>query len=162
MSRRSDALLPALIGLAGVLVGALITAGITYLGDRAHRIADARTAKRLIANEVRLDTSRLVVVSALGRLPGAQPRTVEWEGEASTLARYITNAEWSMVSRFYDDLLNIEPSLSKPCVTLNTRRLATTVAKEGNRAYEALANESVPEMTRLGHVFRCTTHASNE
>src|SRR3954447_22850583 len=160
MSRGRDVLLPALIGLAGVLVGALVTAGITYLGDRAHRAADERTSKRLIANEIRLDTSRLVVVSVLGRLPGARPRTVEWEAEASTLARYTTSAAWSMVSRFYDDLLNLEQSISKPCVTPNTRRLATTVAKEGNSAYEALSNESVPSIERLGHAFQCVTRAS--
>jgi hypothetical protein len=54
--------LPALIGLAGVVIGALTTAGITYLGDRAHRMADKRTAQRLVANEIRLDTQRLIVV----------------------------------------------------------------------------------------------------
>jgi hypothetical protein len=125
MARRSDALVPALIGLTGVLIGALVTAGITYLGDRAHRIADKRTAKRLISNEVRLDTQRLIVVSALGRLPGAQPRTVQWESQAPTLARYVSSRDWSQVSAFYDDLLNLEHSLlRRPCVSVGTWRLA--------------------------------------
>jgi hypothetical protein len=151
--------LPALIGLAGVLIGALTTAGITYLGDRAHRMADRRTAQRLVANEIRLDTQRLIVVSVLGRLPGARPRTVQWESQAPTLARYVTGREWSTVSAFYDDLLNLQESLSKQCVTPGTRRLATTVAKRGNRAYLALEGETVPTMSELGKTFTCRTRA---
>jgi len=153
--RRSSALMPALIGLAGVLIGALITAGITYLGDRAHRIADERTARRLIANEIRLDTNRLVLVSVYGKEIGAAPRTVEWESEASTLARYVASRDWSMVSSFYDDLLNIEPSLSRGCVTRETQRYATTVAKEGNAAYEALGNGSIPSIAKVGTGSGC-------
>ena len=63
--------------------------------------------------------------------------------------------EWSAVSRFYDDLLNLEPSLSKRCVTRNTWLLAITVAKEGNNAYEALTDEPVPAIARLGRTYRC-------
>jgi hypothetical protein len=158
-SRGGHAALPALIGLAGVLIGAVTTAGVTYLGDRAHRMADKRTAKRLVANEIRLDTQRLVVVSVLGRLPGARPRTVQWESQAPTLARYVTGGEWSRMSAFYDDLLNLQESLSKQCVTSGTRRLATTVATRGNRAYEALVGESVPSITELGNESRCRPRA---
>jgi hypothetical protein len=153
------AMLPALIGLAGVLIGASTTAGITYLGDRSHRMADKRTAKRLIANEIRLDTERLVIVSVIGRLPGARPRTVEWESQAPTLARYVTESEWSTVSAFYDDLLNLQDSLSKHCVSFGTRRLATTVAKRGNRAYAALEGESVPSISELDKELRCRPRA---
>jgi hypothetical protein len=153
--RRLPGLLPALIGLSGVLIGALVTAGITYLGDRSNRIADERTATRLIANEIRLDTSRLVLVSVYGRRIGAPLRTVEWESEASTLARFVPNSNWVKVSGFYDDLLNIKPSLSGRCVTAQTRRYAATVAREGNAAYEALRHEPVPAVEKLGSVATC-------
>jgi hypothetical protein len=154
-SGRAYALTPALIGLAGVLIGVVATSGITYLGDRAHRIAEQRTAKRLVANEIRLDTQRLVAVSVLGRLPGAQPRALQWETQAPTLARYVTQGEWSAVSGFYDDLLNLQESLSSRCVTGGTRRLATTIAKRGNRAYVALENQSVASISELGNELRC-------
>jgi hypothetical protein len=157
--RPRHVMLPALIGLVGVLIGALTTAGITYLGDRAHRMADKRTAKRLIANEIRLDTQRLVLVSVLGRLPGARPRAVQWESQAPTLARYVTENEWSTVSAFYDDLLNLQDSLSKHCVTVGTRRLATTVAKRGNHAYAALEGESVPSISELDKELPCRPRA---
>jgi hypothetical protein len=153
--RRSYALGPALIGLAGVLIGALITAGITYLGDRAHRIADERTARRLIATEIRFDTNRLVLVSIYGKQIGAPPRTVQWESEASTLARFIPNREWLGVSSFYDNLLNIEPSLSRACVTRETRRYATTIAKLGDAAYQALGNGPIPSIAKAGTGTGC-------
>jgi hypothetical protein len=145
MARRTDALLPALIGLAGVLIGALVTGGITYLGDRGHRMAEKRTAKRLVASEVRFDTGRLLVVAALGQLPGKAPQSVQWQSQAPALARYVTGPEWSAVSGFYGGLLNLEYSLvKKPCVTLNTWRLAFTVAKSGNSALKALEGQSIP------------------
>jgi hypothetical protein len=148
-------LMPALIGFLGVLIGALITGGIAYLGDRAHRIADKRTARRLIATEIRFDTNRLVLVSVYGKVIGAPPRTVQWESQASTLARYISNGEWSPVSTFYNDLLNIEPSLSRGCVTKATRRFATTVAKEGDAAYRALGNPAIPSIAKAGTGTGC-------
>jgi hypothetical protein len=152
---RFSALMPALIGLTGVLIGGLITGGITYLGDRAHRIADERTARRLIATEIRFDTNRLVLVSVYGRQIGAGPRTVEWESQASTLARYTPNGRWSVVSSFYDSLMNIEPSLLRSCVTVDTRRFATTVAKLGDAAYVALGNESIPSVAKTGTQVPC-------
>jgi hypothetical protein len=153
-ARRTD-LLPALIGMAGVLIGALATSGIAYLGDRNARIADERTAKRLVAAEIRFDTNRALVVSVLGRLAGKPPRTVEWSSQASNLARYLPAGDWTSVSRFYDDLLNIQPSLSQACVTTATRRFATTVAKEGDIAYVALGNASIPSLAQIGTSNPC-------
>jgi hypothetical protein len=153
---RVDVVLPALVGLAGVLIGAFVTAGITYLGDRSNRIADERTAKRLIASEVRLDTIRLLVVANQSRAFGVAPRTVAWSSEAATLARFITNDQWSAVERFYDDLLNVEPSLTrKPCVTPNARKLAITVAKEGDAAHEALGNGHISAISKPIYRYQC-------
>lgn len=133
-----------------------MTSGITYLGDRNGRIADERTAKRLVAAEIRFDTNRVVVVSVNGRLWGKPPRTVEWSGQASNLARYLPGGDWIAVSRFYDDLLNIQPSLSRTCVTRATRRFAATVAKEGNTAYVALGNTSIPALAEIGLDSNCS------
>jgi hypothetical protein len=153
-ARRAD-VAPALIGIAGVLIGALATSGITYLGDRNARISDERTAMRLIAAEIRFDTNRAVVVSVNGRLWGKTPRTVEWSSQASNLARYLPTDGWTSVSRFYDDLLNLQPSLTRSCVTRATRRFATTVAKEGNTAYVALGNDPIPSVAHLGLYGNC-------
>lgn len=152
--RRAD-VVPGVIGILGVLIGALVTSGITYLGDRNARIADERTAKRLVAAEIRFDTNRAVVVSVNGRLWGKPPRTVEWSSQASNLARYLPGDDWAAVSRFYDDLLNIQPSLTRSCVTRATRRFATTVAKEGNAAYVALGNDPIPSLAQLGLSNNC-------
>lgn len=133
---------PAMIGLAGVLVGALVTAGITYLGDRAHRAADKRTAVRLIANEIRQDTNSLTQVARQSKLTGGRPPATDyWLTEASTLARYVSATQWGLVSAFYTDVLNIIPSIptaNGAQVTPATRSYAMTVACEGSRAYQAL------------------------
>ena|SRR6266566_6496769 len=122
-SRRFDTLMPALVGLAGVLIGALVTSGISYLGNRAHRIADERTAKRLVANEISHDSYRLLFVSGYGFITGAMPQTLQWQTEAPTLARYIDAPTWSKVTKFYYGILNIQPSLSTRCVTTATRKI---------------------------------------
>lgn len=137
---------PALIGLAGVLIGAFVTAGLTYLGDRAHRAADKRTAIRLIANEIRQDTNSLTQVARQRRLTGGRPpSTGYWLTEASTLARYVSSSQWSLVSGFYTDVLNIAPSIPRgkgELVTVATTNYAKTVACEGADAYRSL--EAIP------------------
>jgi hypothetical protein len=136
--------LPALIGLAGVLIGALVTAGVTYLGDRAQRNADKRTAIRLIAHEIRQDANSLSQVATQRRLTGGRPPLTEyWVTQAPTLARYVSAGQWGLVSAFYTDVLNIIPSIPTGkgkggMVSNATQRYAMTVACEANRAYVAL------------------------
>jgi hypothetical protein len=141
-TRALDSIFPALIGLAGVLIGAFVTTGVAYLGDRAHRAADKRTAIRLIANEVRLDANSLTQVARQGRLTGGRPpRTDYWQSEAPTLARYISRDQWGYVSTFYTDVLNINPSIPTEkgeSATPKTQSYAMTVACEGNKAYVSL------------------------
>lgn len=139
--------MPALIGLAGVLIGALVTSGVTYLGDRNHRIEERRTAKRLIASEIHTNVHNLMFIwhhGAVGK--GHQMRTAEWLGEGPILARYVNESEWSAVSVFYDNLQFVEPSLpAQGCVRPNTWRLAFTTARFGNAALVALAKEPIPQ-----------------
>jgi hypothetical protein len=128
---------PALIGLFGVLVGAMVTSGVAYLGDRNHRIADDRTARRLVANEVSVDVDKLNGVVAFGRLP-TPIETVEWDSNKSTLARYLTDTQWYRVRRFYDALGAEAFQLRGGCVGAVARRAAKGLVEMGNTALKAL------------------------
>lgn len=92
-------LAPALIGLLGVLVGAAATSGVTWLGDHNHAKADERGAERLVLDEVETN------VVMLGR-PVARPQLADgdWRAERERLARWLSNAEWAWVARYYRDL----------------------------------------------------------
>jgi hypothetical protein len=66
---RSFQLTPALIGLVGVLIGALTTSGIAYLGAQRRRDDDKRAAVRLVTVEVNGDERALfarLAVTSLG------------------------------------------------------------------------------------------------
>jgi hypothetical protein len=148
-----------MIGLVGVVVGALVTAGIAYLGDRNARMADERTAKRLVAGEIRFDTGALIVVATYGSLRGTQPRTDDWESQAATLARHVSDDVWSDVSRFYSELRNITPIPEGRCPlgypNERPRRVARTVARHGSAAYEALGYGSIPEIGQVTKTYGC-------
>jgi hypothetical protein len=150
-------LLPALIGLAGVLIGALVTSGVAYLGDRAHRAADAKTAKRLIAAEIRVDTNTLVFFSAYGKLNGYPlPRTVAWDTQAPNLARYTDDSTWGTVNTFYYALLQVEHSLTTRCIgSRGARQEIRTAAKLGNDAYVAMTGSSIPDIEQVTKTYAC-------
>jgi hypothetical protein len=155
-SSRFDTILPALIGLLGVVVGGLVTAGFTALRDRDNRIGEERIAKRLIASEVFIDTQKLVFVSVYGRRVGPLPATVQWQAEGPTLARHVSESSWKKVSSFYANLYNIEHSLGLTCIASpNALAEITTIAKMGNSAYEALTHESVPSIGVVGKKRPC-------
>jgi hypothetical protein len=134
----------AFFAIFGLLIGVLVTSGITYIGDRNHRIADERTAKRLVANEIRVDTQSLAQVEIYGKVIGAAPQSVQWETSEFTLARYAADSQWGPVAVFYDGVLRIQPSLSRTKVTRHTRALAFTLASMGNCALEALGQPPLP------------------
>jgi hypothetical protein len=128
----------------GLLIGVIVTAGITYIGDRNHRIADERTAKRLVGNEIRVNTQSLAQVEIFGKVIGVAPTTVQWDTSEFTLARYAKDSQWDPVALFYDGVLKIEPSLNRTRVTQHTRALAYTLASKGNCALEALGQPPLP------------------
>jgi hypothetical protein len=142
--RRMSRLGHAFFVIFGLLIGVIVTAGITYIGDRNRRIADERTAKRLVANEIRVDTQSLAQVAIFAKLIGVSPQTVEWNTSEFTLARYSSDSQWGPVALFYDGVLRIQPSLNRTRVQQHTRALATTLASEGNCALEALAQPPLP------------------
>jgi hypothetical protein len=63
---RRESLYPALLGLFGVAIGAAITGGFSSFGDRSDQAADKRTAVRLIASEIRVDTNSLTQAARSG------------------------------------------------------------------------------------------------
>jgi hypothetical protein len=148
---RLDTMMPALIGVAGVVTGVLITAGITWLGDRSHRAGDKRVAERLIAKEIRDNTQIFMSFSQYGRWKGRLPQDGEWLAEAPILARYASSSTWEAVSRFYANVLTTERSLTKACprsltdakqkVAYNARQEIRTDAKLGGLALKALGED---------------------
>ena len=157
--QRFEMLMPALIGLAGVVIGAVITGGIAWWSDRNDEIADERTAKRLVANEIRANTVALVKAAAYGSLQGPQPRTIQWQSQAATLARNIDEGVWLKVSVFYNELLNVTPLPTGRCPLGlpddRRRKRVRTVARDGNGAYEALGEGSVPEIAEVTNRYGC-------
>jgi hypothetical protein len=140
------------------VIGVAVTSGITYLGDRNARIADERTAKRLVAAEIHFDADALQDVAQYGSLRGAQPRTDDWENQAATLARYVTEDTWSKVSRFYSELRTNTPIPEGRCPigypTDRPRRVIRTVVRDGNAAYEALGYPSL-DLSKLKAKYGC-------
>jgi hypothetical protein len=133
------AVLPAVIGLAGVLVGAVATSGIAYLGDRNDRIADERAARRLVAAEVRLDSILLAVASDNGAL-NTQLGADVWPEQRATLARYLTSDDWNRIARFYADIATFNGVIGPPgtCVSERIRDLAREAAMRGVADSEVL------------------------
>lgn len=160
--KRRDGVINGVFALAGVVIGALVTAGITYLGDRNGRIADQRTAQRLVAAEIRADTQKLFYVHEFGREgKSGSPTAVEWTNEALTLARNSSLSVWTTVSTFYYQVAVIEPSLATTCVRKGTWDYAIEYAKSGNAALQALGqrpisvpNQSVTQTVRA-RVLSC-------
>ncbi len=147
--KRRDGVINGVFALAGVVIGALVTAGLTYLGDRNGRIADQRTAQRLVAAEIRADTQKLFYVHEFGREGSSgSPTAVEWTNEASTLARDSSLSVWTAVSTFYYQLAVIEPSLATTCVRKGTWNYAIQYARSGNAALQALGQRPVSVPSR--------------
>src|SRR6476660_4788258 len=113
---RFDTLVPAILGVVGVVAGVLVTSGLTYLSDQNSRRDASREARRLVAAEIFKDTQKLVFASESGRLNSPQPTSQEWASEAPTLARYTNADAWEKVSSFYANLENTQHSLTRTCI----------------------------------------------
>ena len=138
----------------GVVVGVLVTAGITYLGDRSRRAGDVRAAKFLVEEEIASDAVPLLYFAEYGKLSGRLPVTVQWQAEGPTLARYVSQSTWNTVSKFYANLANNQQSLTRLCPTnltnarkaiaINARNEIRTDVKLAADAYKALSNTDLP------------------
>jgi hypothetical protein len=139
--------IPAFIGLLGVLIGAFITSGIAYLGDRNHRRADNRVAERLVASEIRTDMLLLHDAYRYGRI--VEPLHFnDWRSQRATLARYLNGSSWDVVNQFYVDAASFSDLLtSERCALRVTRDNAFANVQEGNSALVRLGFDPVS----LGH-----------
>jgi hypothetical protein len=141
--------IPALIGLLGVLIGALTTSGIAYLGDRHRRSDDRRAAIRVVALEVKTDQLALLDFLRYGRTPKKPPlTTTAWSEERGTLAQYLSQDAWRAVANFYLVLQAAEPALtSQRC--LPPGRRDDFVRRPFKHANEAVAALRVYNPLRL-------------
>lgn len=157
--QRLDVLMPALIGLAGVLIGALVAAGTTYWFDRDHRIGDERTAKRLLAHEIHVDTGILIEAAAYGKLRGPQPAIDAWRSQAGTLARHLDDDVWGTVSTFYGALLYVSPMPAGRCglglPEDRRRQLVRSAAIAGDKAYQALGHPPIEHINEVRNRYGC-------
>jgi len=108
-------LVPALVGLLGVLIGAAATSGITWLGDHNRAKADERGAERLVLAEVERNTDLLfnyqisynpVTHKHLSHRPRLSDAA--WRAERERLARSLSNGEWAWVATYYRDLADFQ------------------------------------------------------
>jgi hypothetical protein len=105
-SAKRGQLAPALIGLVGVLIGAVVTSGIAYRGAELRRQAEARVARRLVASEIRTDIFLLYGAYQYGRLV-EPPHFRDWQTQRAVLARLSQQAvlaEGERVLRRYSKL----------------------------------------------------------
>ena len=104
-------LTPAIIGLVGVLVGALISTGANYwlavrkeatdaALEKAKRSIELKTAARLIANELLVGSAVVTMlvekrkwVDDVTKLP-----LVAWERDKAIIARELSYADWHAVT----------------------------------------------------------------
>jgi hypothetical protein len=102
---------PAIIGLVGVLVGAVITTGANYLIAVRHESAEQRKesrarklelkrAARLIENDFTLFAAWLMMVKTDQRMMSApwQAPGEEWQKRKEALASELTAEEWTLVT----------------------------------------------------------------
>jgi hypothetical protein len=90
----------AIIGLVGVIVGAVVTAGLDWLRQSRREAAEAIVARRLVGLELTLALNMLRIAHADGRWwPDAiRLRTDAWEAHKSILAASMPEQEWSMLA----------------------------------------------------------------
>jgi hypothetical protein len=102
-------LMPTVLALVGVVIGALATGWVTYALDARRDDARVRQAKRLVAAEATEVELRLRGLQAGGwrRFKENGPvdlPTHEWHANEATLARGLSRDDWLSVEAFYSDV----------------------------------------------------------
>jgi hypothetical protein len=97
----------AIIGLIGVLVGAIISVGAQYAMRLRDERAEARTAARLIYEELANTAGQLTIFALATRekrqefLSAQGFSSEEWDERRAVLARVLSPDEWLAVHRAY-------------------------------------------------------------
>jgi hypothetical protein len=94
----------AILGLLGVIVGAIITGIPPILLKRRTDLAERRSAARLVRSE--LVRFRTLAYAAAQQSPENLPQLHEitpilWQGYQAVLARVLTDEDWVLVARAY-------------------------------------------------------------
>jgi hypothetical protein len=140
--RRRPDLLPALVGFAGVLIGSLTTAGLTYLGDRNHRHANERAATRVVVLEIQRDQLALAAMYETGGITLGQPLSAQtWAQQQSELARSLNSREWNAISNFYGHMAFLNQAITPGrCARPELRDYALQSVEEGNSVIHVLGH----------------------
>src|SRR5437763_7013887 len=101
----------ALIGFGAAVVAVVAAGLIAYLDKRNERSADKRAAIRLVLAEMGSDLDSLDWFVYTGRRPLAPITTTAWRTQKETLARYLTEFQWTTSAGFYERLVQSAPSL---------------------------------------------------
>jgi hypothetical protein len=145
--RRLDGVLHGLFALVGVVIGGIVTFEVTWWQNRETRIADDRQATRLVAQEIRADTTKLLFAYEYGHFGQNGPTSTKyWESEAPILARNVSSDVWNAASAFYIQLQTVAPSLSQNrCVAPGTavRTYAKQGGNLGNQALTSLGQKPI-------------------
>ena len=134
----------AIFGLVGVIIGGLINGGVTFVGNRANRRHEARSAARLLHDEV-LNNCAAVQV-AIERQSWVPLRTCSaevWELKREVFAGALSNGRWEALSDFYYWVGAVR------AMPEGTERLETLVPIRGLGGKRAAAIRAVKEQSKL-------------
>src|SRR5205814_1069295 len=104
---------PAIVGLVGVIIGAMLSGALTLLTARRSDKRQARAAGRLLESELRSIAQQLLLMRNDLRMKESPtvlrelfrlPPTVAWEAHKSLLASLLTTAEWYAVAKAYESV----------------------------------------------------------
>jgi hypothetical protein len=103
---------PAIIGLIGVIIGAMLSGSLTLLTKRRSDRQQARAAARLLESELRSVTQDLYLLGdSLVADTAIDPQvflnlppTTSWDTYRSSLAALLTNDEWYAVATAYESI----------------------------------------------------------
>jgi hypothetical protein len=93
----------AIFGLIGVVIGGLLSGGVSYLADRRRSKAGTRIAARLMCSEI--ESNQVASRMSLGSRTWAQVKVglkaEAWQGHQGPLASTLTDDEWGSVDTYY-------------------------------------------------------------
>jgi hypothetical protein len=106
----------AIFGLLGVIVGGLVTGGVSYVLEARRERKELRRARRLVWAEIDVIRIQLRLLAETGRVPLEGVRdtpdrflpSLEWSQHKSILAAELSDEAWVDVSSLYDALVPVK------------------------------------------------------
>jgi hypothetical protein len=145
-------MLPAVIGLAGVLVGAIITIDAQYLLLRRNEYASALVGVRLIAVEL----NALIASHDDFNSRGSPPETPIWERHQAAVALVLPPDHWRKIADAYAQLARVNTPVEGAAPNSNFVGAAS-------RAIQCLVSDAEgPLRRRASLIERRNVHWPNE